>query len=246
MPASRWSARALTVVLGGALAFGGVVAAEPAEAATTGVSSRYLLNHLGADREHPAGYDRDEFSLWSDADHDGCDTRYEVLIAEAVVKPRVRAGCQLVGGRWRSPYDGITTTNPSGFDIDHLVPLNEAWQSGAWRWSAATRTAYANDLGFSPSLVAVTAHANRSKGDREPLDWMPDRARFACTYVTRWVAVKWRWHLTINTGERAYLTSKLRSCGWPSLTKPSRPTIITGTTSGATTTATRPLDAPIL
>jgi hypothetical protein len=74
---------------------------------------------------------------------------------------------------------------------------------------------------------------------------MPDRTRFACTYVTGWVAVKWRWHLTINTGERAYLTSKLRSCGWPSITKPSRPTITTGTTSGATTTAIGTLDAPI-
>ena len=126
------------------------------------------MHYLPGAREHVAGYDRAKFRLWVDADHDGCDTRDEVLIKEAVVKPRVGAGCTLQGGEWRSRYDGLVTKDPSSFDIDHMVPLNEAWQSGAWTWSAAKRQAFANDLGYQASLIAVSASSNRSKGDSEP------------------------------------------------------------------------------
>lgn len=202
----------------------GAVAAAPADAATR-ASSRYLLNHLPVGSEHKAGYARSKFSLWADADHDGCNTRYEVLIAEAVRKPRVRSGCRLSGGRWVSRYDGKATTNPSTFDIDHVVPLAEVWQSGGYRWTAATRKAYANDLGYFATLIAVTAHENRSKGDREPQQWMPDRRAYGCTYVAQWVAVKWRWHLKVNAGEKSFLTRKLRSCHWPTITRPRRATV---------------------
>ena len=111
------------------------------------------------------------------------------------------------------------------------MPLNEAWQSGAWQWSAATRRAYANDLGYSASLIAVSAHSNRSKGDREPQDWMPDRSAYACTYVKQWVAVKWRWRLKVNASERSFLTRELAGCGSPRVARPGRPTIPTGTPS---------------
>jgi len=100
-----------------------------------------------------------------------------VLIKEAADKPRVRSGCGLRGGAWWSRYDGVRTSDPSSFDVDHLVPLNEAWQSGAWTWSSAKRKAYANDLGYQASLIAVSASSNRSKSDRETQDWMPDPAR---------------------------------------------------------------------
>ena len=173
-------------------------AATPSGAAARRVSTRLLLRQLPVAGEHARGYDRGKFPLWIDADHDGCDTRDEVLIAEAVIKPRVGSGCTLSGGKWRSPYDGVTTRNPSTFDIDHLVPLAEAWQSGAWRWTTATRQRYANDLGYGPDLVAVTAHANRSKGDSEPSDYLPPRRRFDCTYEAWWVAVKWRWRLSVD------------------------------------------------
>jgi hypothetical protein len=213
------------------------VAAAPSAAVTT-MSTRYMLNHLASASEHPAGYDRAKFTLWIDADHDGCDTRDEVLIQEATTRPHVGAGCALSGGKWRSRYDGVTTTDPSTFDIDHLVPLNEAWQSGAWKWSSATRKAYANDLGYRADLIAVTAHENRSKGDQEPQDWMPERSAYACTYVKNWVAVKWRWHLKVNATERAFLTSALANCGWPRVPKPTRPTISTGGTVTPTPTPT--------
>ena len=203
--------------------------AQPAAAART-MSTRYIVNHLGEGAEHAAGYDRSMFSLWSD-EGNGCDARDEVLIAEARTAPRVGAGCALSGGTWRSRYDGLSTGDASSFDIDHMVPLNEAWQSGAWSWSAATRKAYANDLGYGASLIAVSAHANRSKGDREPQDWMPERAVYACRYVRQWVAVKWRWHLTVNSAERAFLRAELRGCGWPRVPRPGRPSITMGSTT---------------
>jgi hypothetical protein len=195
-----------------------------------------LLGQLVVAAEHPAGYDRSLFPLWVDADHDGCNTRYEVLIAEAVTAPHVGSGCTLTRGKWFSRYDGVTTRDPSTFDIDHLVPLAEAWQSGAWRWSTATRTRYANDLGYGPDLVAVSAHSNRSKGDQEPQTWLPPRSSFDCTYIAWWVAVKWRWHLKIDQTEKNFLTSHLRSCGWPRVTQPTRPRIGRSGSGGGTST----------
>lgn len=126
------SARAVAVAASVALITGGLVggSASPA-AADKRASSKYLLNQLDRGPEHTSGYDRDKFRHWVDAsDADRCDARDEVLIAEATIQPRVGAGCDLSGGQWRSRYDGVTTRDPSTFDIDHLVALNEAWQSG--------------------------------------------------------------------------------------------------------------------
>jgi hypothetical protein len=233
MRVTTWAVRALVGGVTAVLAFTGPAPAGAAAASSgSTMSSRVLLGQLSSAVEHVAGYDRDLFSLWADADGDGCDARAEVLIAEATTRPRVGAGCTLTGGRWRSKYDGLTTGDPSSFDIDHMVPLHEAWQSGAWRWSAATRKAYANDLGYQADLIAVSAHSNRSKGDREPQDWMAERAGYACTYVKQWVAIKWRWHLSVDAGERSFLARELRSCGWPRVPTPSRPTIRTGPAGG--------------
>jgi hypothetical protein len=210
-------------------------AAASSSAARAHVSSQRLLQQLPTAGEHAAGYERSAFRLWVDADGDGCDTREEVLIAEAVRHPTVGSSCRLTGGRWRSRYDAVITTHPSGFDIDHLVPLNEAWQSGAYRWTATTRTAYANDLGYAGTLIAVTARTNRSKSDRDPREWMPPRASYSCRYVADWVAVKWRWHLSVDAVERRYLARELRSCGWPPVPMPSRPRIRTSSSAGVAT-----------
>jgi hypothetical protein len=198
--------------------------AVPAAAATT-MSTKYIVSHLPGGAEQVNGYDRSKFSHWADADGDGCDTRDEVLIKEAAHKTRVGSDCSLHGGSWWSAYDGVKTTDSSSFDVDHMVPLNEAWQSGAWNWSPAKRKAYANDLGYKHSLVAVSASSNRSKGDREPQDWMPTRAAYTCLYAKRWVAVKWRWELKVNPVERAFLQAQLRVCGWPRVSKPGTPVI---------------------
>lgn len=210
----------------------GAVAAATSADASTRVSSKTLLGQLRVASEHGAGYQRSLFKLWSDADHDGCNTRYEVLIKEATTRPHVGSGCRLTGGRWRSPYDGVRTGDPSSLDIDHLVPLAEAWQSGAYRWNASTRERYANDLGYGPDLVAVTAHANRSKGDAEPAGYLPPRRSFDCTYEAWWVAVKWRWHLAVNPHEKRWLGTHLSACHWPSVAKPGRPHIGIRSSSG--------------
>ena len=156
------------------------------------------------------GYSRNQFKHWIDTDKDGCNTRYEVLIAEAIVKPKVGAGCYLTGGKWRSPYDGKVFTNPTGLDIDHMVPLAEAWRSGAWAWNAAQRMDFANDLEDSRSLLAVTASLNRSKGDRDVATWLPLKAQ--CNYISNWIAVKWRFDLTVDPVEGEFLKAKIAAC----------------------------------
>lgn len=153
------------------------------------------------------GYDRDKFRHWTDADGDCQDTRDEVLMAESLV---ATSGCDITEGKWRSYYDGVTTRDPSDLDIDHLVPLAEAWDSGAKRWTKRTRERFANDLRDRRSLVAVTASANRSKSDRDPAEWMPDLAQ--CKYVRQWVAVKLRWRLKVNRPERNFLVERADSC----------------------------------
>src|SRR5204862_764055 len=107
MPVRRTAAITAAALAGAGLYAGAV--ASPAAAGSTRMSTRYLLNHLAVHSEHGSGYDRAKFRLWVDADHDGCDTRDEVLIDEAVRRPDVGAGCTLSGGKWYSKYDGITT-----------------------------------------------------------------------------------------------------------------------------------------
>ncbi|MEJ7832497.1 MAG: HNH endonuclease family protein [Nocardioides sp.] len=156
------------------------------------------------------GYDRDLFRHWVDRDSDGCDTRDEVLIAEATTGPSVGDDCTLSRGSWTSYYDAASTRDSSTLDIDHMVPLAEAWDSGARAWNAGTRERFANDLGDVRSLVAVTASANRSKSDQDPVEWMP--AREGCRYVRQYVAVKIRWSLTVDRAEKRFLRSKAASC----------------------------------
>ena len=156
------------------------------------------------------GYSRTLFKHWIDADKDGCNTRYEVLIAEAIVKPKVGAGCYLTGGKWKSSYEGKVFTNPTGLDIDHMVPLAEAWRSGAWAWTASQRMEFANDLDDSRSLLAVTASLNRSKGDKDVAGWLPQKAQ--CAYISNWIAVKSRFDLTVDPTEGEFLQSKIASC----------------------------------
>jgi hypothetical protein len=160
--------------------------------------------------EHIGGYDRGLFKHWIDADKNGCDTRKEVLIAEAVVKPKKGTKCILTNGKWISPYDGKAYTKDVSLDIDHVVPLAEAWRSGAWAWTSKQRQDFANDLTDSRALIAVTASANRSKGDQDVKTWLP--AKNKCSYIEAWVAVKVRYSLTFDTGELSVVQSYFTSC----------------------------------
>ena len=180
----------------------------PSAAAAARVDPLRLLNSLPVANEVTSGYNRELFRHWSDLDSDGCDTREEVLIGERIAGSVV--GCKVVNGKWVSQFDGVTTTNPSSFDIDHFVPLKEAWDSGAWRWDSSTRERFANDQGYALSLIAVSASSNRSKSDRDPSDWLPSQNR--CLYAKSWVGVKFRWRLSVDSREKSALSQILSNC----------------------------------
>ena len=212
------------------LAFGGSLVLACAlvltEAGTAQADSRRnaerVLNALPVSVERSSGYDRDLFDHWSDLDDDGCNTREEVLIQERIAGSV--SGCDVVGGRWRSAYDRDVTRNSSSFDIDHFVPLKEAWDSGAWRWNPRTRERFANDLGYRGSLIAVSASSNRSKSDRDPTDWLPEYGK--CKYAKTWIAVKFRWRLAVDSNEKSALSRILRGCS-PNMRVPSLARVVT-------------------
>lgn len=207
---------ALTASTMAAAGLATVAAAPHATAAAGGTVTVRLyraIDQLPVARETTHGYDRDLFHHWTDADGDCRDTRDEVLAAESLVTV---TGCDIQRGKWYSYYDGVTTTASTGFDIDHLVALAEAWHSGAKRWNAATRERFANDLRDPRSLVAVTASSNRSKSDRDPAEWMLPLGR--CRYVRQWVAVKVRWHLKVDQAEKGALGSLASGCKNSTLT----------------------------
>ncbi|MFD9356406.1 HNH endonuclease family protein [Streptomyces sp. NPDC060031] len=165
--------------------------------------------------EDRTGYQRTSFKHWNAGANpsDGCNTRAEVLIAEAVQAPEVGPGCTLTGGVWWSYYDEREVSPAGALDIDHLVPLAEAWDSGASSWTAQRREAYANDQGQLSSLVAVTARSNRSKADQDPAEWLPPSADALCRYGAEWTATKLRWGLAVDELERDRLLELAAGCG---------------------------------
>jgi len=200
--------------------------ATTATVAVTKISARSLLFKLPVAAEAGAAtYSRTKFKYPIDANRDCQNTRAEVLISEtkAPVTFTTSAHCYVKTGKWYSYYDGVTVTVASGVQIDHLVPLEQAWVSGARSWTTSDRTRFANDLAYGPTLVAVTTHINESKGDRDPAHWLPPRAAARCTYATQWVEVKYRWRLAIDKLERTALGSLLSgSCGTHLVSLPPR------------------------
>lgn len=196
-----------------------VAAAAIAPLPTGRISVMTALDRLEVRAEHSGGYARSKFGDWIDADGDGLDTRAEVLIDES--KTRVTISSRTVRtGRWVSLYDNLTWTDASDVDIDHVVALNEAWKSGAYLWSSARRIAYANDLGVSWALRAVTDNVNMSKGDRDPSSWLPPYRAAICTYLAGWVAVKLRWKLSVDAAEKSSIASSWRSAGCANRSRP--------------------------
>lgn len=158
-------------------------------------------------------YSRSLYGSWIDADRDCQNTRQEVLIAESLDPPELDpAGCRVISGKWFDPFTGQIFTNPSDLDIDHFIPLAEAHRSGADRWTPEHRRDFANDLAFPGSLIAVSASANRSKGDRDPAGWLPPNQDFHCEYVRAWVIAKGYWGLAMDDRERSAVFSILGQC----------------------------------
>lgn len=155
------------------------------------------------------GYSRDRFPHWI-TQSGSCDTRETVLKRDGT-NVQTASDCSATSGTWKSAYDGATWTASSDVDIDHVVPLAEAWRSGASSWTDTARQGLANDL-TRPQLIAVTDNVNQSKGDRDPAEWMPPSSSYACTYVRMWVQVKHYYKLTVDSAEKSALQSTLSGC----------------------------------
>jgi len=161
-----------------------------------------VLALIPVENEHHSGYDRELFGYPADLDGDGCDTRAEMLIRGSLTPAQVDpSGCGVVAGDWYSPYDDVTWSDPGEVQIDHVVALSEAWDSGAWAWDQAMRVAYGNDLDDARSLRAVTGALNADKGNKDPSNWIPPNDAYVCEYLADWVAIKARWGLSMDQSE---------------------------------------------
>lgn len=160
------------------------------------------------------GYARTKFTHWvnSDGNKLGCDARKAAIIRDAKIKPTIGNKCSLTGGKWLSVYDNVSIDKATSIDVDHMVPLAEAWDSGASSWTPEKRKIYANDLSDPRHLISVTAASNRSKSDRDPAEWLPTNTSYLCTYLSDWVSIKVRWSLTVDNKELDVLVSNLTKC----------------------------------
>ena len=205
------------------------------------LTSLSVLSTIAVQNEYKTGYSRSLFKHWVDANGNGCDTREEVLIAESQSKAQVDAyGCKVIEGDWLSPYDNVMHTNPSDLDIDHMIPLKEAWDSGAWSWTAAQRQTFANDLSDPRALIAVTAGQNRSKSDRDPSNWIPPQKSYACTYLSEWVAIKAHWNLSMDQSEFGRIKNLLTASCATSTIAPWGTTTVPPSKSATSTATTIP------
>jgi hypothetical protein len=188
--------------------------AVPADATPPGIpskaSAQSQLNGLTVATEgSSSGYSRDLFPHWITISG-ACNTRETVLKRDGsnVV---VNSSCAVTSGSWYSPYDGATWTNAADVDIDHIVPLSEAWRSGASSWTTSRRQSFANDLSH-PQLIAVTDNVNQSKGDQDPSTWQPSRTAYRCTYAKMWISSKSFWGLRLQSSEKSALQTMLNTC----------------------------------
>lgn len=180
-----------------------------AEPVPDGDAGQQLAELQIAARTSMSGYSRTKFPHWASQGH-SCNTRESVLKRDG---KDVTAGkdCNPKSGTWYSVYDGETWTKPGDLDIDHMVPLGQAWASGARDWPQDKREQFANDL-TRPQLLAVTDNLNQQKSDKAPDEWKPPLVSFWCTYATDWITVKHYYGLTITIGEKSALEDMLRRC----------------------------------
>lgn len=161
-----------------------------------------------------AEYDHADWKYWIDADGDCQDTRTEVLIAESIepVTFKTDKKCQVAGGKWICPFTKKEFTDPSRLDVDHLIPLKNAFVSGGHEWSETKKALFANELGYENHLRAVDRSANRSKGARGPEEWLPPNEELHCRYVKDWARVKDLWRLEMTPVEVSAVAKVLDTC----------------------------------
>jgi hypothetical protein len=151
-------------------------------------------------------YNRKDWPHWVDYDRDCQDARAEALISASTtqVKFKRNKGCVVSHGNWLDPYSGNTFTQASKLDIDHIIPLKEAHISGGSTWSREARRTFAND---PENLIVVSASENRQKGAKDPAQWLPDIITYHCEYVKRWLYLKTKYHLKMDTQEKSAIDS---------------------------------------
>ncbi|OII36041.1 hypothetical protein BIU98_00365 [Curtobacterium sp. MMLR14_010] len=192
-------------------------ASSTASSATTSDALQDLHALAVSDASVP-GYDRAAFGqAWADVDHNGCDTRNDVLRRDltGVLTRAGTHGCVVLSGTLHDPYTSRTIAfhrGPSSslaVQIDHRYPLGLAWQHGAAAWTPAQREQFAND---PVNLAAVDGPANEQKSDAGPGEWMPANTGDACTYATTFVAVATKWRLSLDTADEHALEGTLTRC----------------------------------
>jgi hypothetical protein len=162
----------------------------------------------------PTPYLRDAFGPdWVDADGDCHNTRAEVLMAESAAPVTFNSnGCTVATGSWTDPWGGYSSTAAADFQIDHHVPLAEAWRSGAWAWSDQQRSTFAQNLTEPDALNALYGPVNTSKSDRTPDQWRPPLPSSWCRYAISWARIKNAWSLTVTAAELNALTAMVATC----------------------------------
>ena len=207
----------IRMALGAAVAAGTLAAiglaapadAYPPEPPSASESAAHLETLTVAAPGSMDGYSRDKFPHWIDQG-DNCNTR-EVVLKRDGSGVTTGDDCYPTAGSWYSVYDGTTTSDPSEVQIDHIVPLADAWRSGANNWTTAKRQDFANDL-TDPQLIAVSASSNESKSDQDPSEWKPENTGEWCYYARDWIQVKYVWKLTITSAEKSALSDMLGHC----------------------------------
>lgn len=193
------------------------VAAHASGAAKKGTAAAALAELPVKGRAPKTGYSRDQFGqTWADVDRNGCDTRNDILRRDLVNKS-YKAGtgdCKVLSGDLPDPYTGRNIhfkrgPNSSAVQIDHVVALSNAWQTGAQKLSSDSREAFAND---PLNLLAVDGPTNEAKGDGDAATWLPPNKRFRCSYVARQVAVKKKYHLWVTSAEHDAIADILGGC----------------------------------
>jgi hypothetical protein len=216
-----------TIVL--SLVMLGVIPAPPVQANT---AAQTALDSLTVKGKAPkTGYSRDNFGpAWFDVDGNNCNTRDDMLRRD-LQERQMDGPCRVLAGvLFPDPYTGAPIRYVRGrslVDIDHVVALGQAWESGAAQWSFPQRVRFAND---PLNLLAVSASANRQKGDREAAAWLPSNRGFRCAYIARQIAVKAKYKLSVTPPEKAAMQRVLATCpneqvpdGRDAVSAPTRP-----------------------
>ena len=214
--------------------------------ATSGVTAMALLDAVTVKGRAPAtGYSREQFGQsWADTDRNGCDTRNDMLgrdLTDRTFRPGTR-DCVVLSGELADPYTGtvvrFSRSDASAVQIDHVVSLSNAWQTGAFAWTDQKRLAFAND---PVNLLAVDGPSNQAKSAGDAATWLPPNRAYRCAFVARQVAVKVKYDLWLTPPERDAVARVLQPCpGQPAPTDGTVASPVSSPPAGTSGSATDP------